>query len=250
MRSAQIRAIGRGRSGDGCCFGSIRFAALIENQLNDLQDGKGYSARIDVERELSPTTGIGATVTRPRGAEGSRLFDIGWRAGLVGWRDLGRMTSPLTASSASSTPTSDWCCSRTGGLTAIAACRSGRPSDSCSGAASRRSRASRSSATGAPSHFTIIEELEPSWGLCGRSDSLELVAPAKEFATSLRYRVRLARVFRTLVIANLIDAVRMVSARWRVPSLESMDQPWEVGPLTDPLLGCITWVIRFTTDAV
>ena len=58
-------------------------ASLIENQLNDLQDGKGYSARIDVERELSPTTGIGANLSLDREALKDPV--IRHLAGALGW---------------------------------------------------------------------------------------------------------------------------------------------------------------------
>jgi len=70
--------------------------ALVDNQFNDLQDGKSYAARIDVEHALSPTTGIGAHASLGRDA----LNDPGyssrnWRLGLLGWHELGRAT--LTA---------------------------------------------------------------------------------------------------------------------------------------------------------
>jgi len=68
-------------------------AALVDNQQNDLQDGKAYSGQVSLEHALSPTTGIGLTL----GADRQSLKDAGysttaWRAGLVGWRDVGRAT--------------------------------------------------------------------------------------------------------------------------------------------------------------
>jgi hypothetical protein len=71
-------------------------AALIDNRLNDLQDGKAYSAQASVERALSPTTGIGVTL----GLDRQSLRDpgystTGWRIGALAWRDIGRAT--LTA---------------------------------------------------------------------------------------------------------------------------------------------------------
>ncbi len=93
MRSAQIRATWTRPLGRRMQLRLNTIASLIENQLNDLQDGKGYSARIDVERELSPTTGIGANLSLDREALKDPGYSTsGWRAGLVGWRDLGRMT--------------------------------------------------------------------------------------------------------------------------------------------------------------
>ena len=71
-------------------------AALVDNQLNDLEDGKLYSGEFSVEHALSATTGIALTASAVRQA----LNDPGyasrtWRLGLLGWHDLGRMT--LTA---------------------------------------------------------------------------------------------------------------------------------------------------------
>ena len=71
-------------------------ASLVDNQLNDLQDGKVFSGQVSVERALTPTTGIAARV----GVDRQSLKDpgyatTGWRAGLTAWHDLGRAT--LTA---------------------------------------------------------------------------------------------------------------------------------------------------------
>lgn len=68
-------------------------AALLDNQLNDLQDGRAYSAQASVERALSPTLGVIANV----GVDRQSLADpgystTGWRAGLNAWRDMGRVT--------------------------------------------------------------------------------------------------------------------------------------------------------------
>ena len=68
-------------------------AALVDNRLNDLEDGKTWSGRIAVEHALSATTGIGANASFAREA----LSDPGystkaWRAGLLGWQDIGRTT--------------------------------------------------------------------------------------------------------------------------------------------------------------
>jgi len=68
-------------------------AALVDNQMNDLQDGKSYSVQADLERAMSATTGVAGTV----GFDRQSLNDAGystsnWRAGLTGWRDFGRLT--------------------------------------------------------------------------------------------------------------------------------------------------------------
>jgi tetratricopeptide (TPR) repeat protein len=73
-------------------------AALIDNHLNDLQDGKGYSGQFQIERALTPTTGIAASLALDRQA----LKDPGyattsWRTGLTVWHELGRMTVTATA---------------------------------------------------------------------------------------------------------------------------------------------------------
>ena len=71
-------------------------ASLIDNQFNDVQDGKAYSGQIGIERALSATTGIALNL----GIDRQSLKDpgystTGWRGGITGWRDVGRAT--LTA---------------------------------------------------------------------------------------------------------------------------------------------------------
>jgi hypothetical protein len=72
-------------------------ASLIDNQLNELQDGRGYSGQVSVERALSTTTGAALSL----GLDRQSLKDpgystTGWRASVLGWKDVGRAT--LTAS--------------------------------------------------------------------------------------------------------------------------------------------------------
>ena len=93
MRSARIGATWTRPLGSRMQLRLNGTASLIDNQLNDLQDGKGYSGRVEVERALSPTTGIGANLSLDREAlKDPGYSTTGWRAGLVGWRDVGRMT--------------------------------------------------------------------------------------------------------------------------------------------------------------
>ena len=74
------------------------YAALVDNRLNDLQDGKGYSAQIQVERALTPTTGVAASLSLDRQAlKDPGYATKGWRAGATGWRDMGRMTVTAAA---------------------------------------------------------------------------------------------------------------------------------------------------------
>lgn len=73
-------------------------ASLVDNQLNELEDGKSYWGKLQIERALTSTTGVAASFAIDRQA----LKDPGyatksWRAGLTGWRDLGRITFTATA---------------------------------------------------------------------------------------------------------------------------------------------------------
>jgi hypothetical protein len=93
MRSARIGAIVSHPLGRRTLLRLSGSAALVDNQLNDLQDGKSYSGQISAERALSATTGIAASF----GVDRASLKDpgystTGWRAGLTGWRDFGRVT--------------------------------------------------------------------------------------------------------------------------------------------------------------
>ena len=72
-------------------------AAIIDNQVNDLQDGNSYMGKLQVERALTPTMGVAVNVALDRQAlKDPGYATRGWRAGLTGWHDLGRLT--LTAS--------------------------------------------------------------------------------------------------------------------------------------------------------
>lgn len=71
-------------------------AGLVDNRINDLQDGHTFSGQLAVERALSPTTGLTASA----GIDRQSLRDpgystTGWRAAIGLWRDFGRVT--LTA---------------------------------------------------------------------------------------------------------------------------------------------------------
>lgn len=67
--------------------------ASINHRLNDLQDGRTYSANARLEHALSPATGVAFSL----GVDRQALADPGyatkaWRAGLTAWQDLGRTT--------------------------------------------------------------------------------------------------------------------------------------------------------------
>ena len=90
-------------------------AALVDNRMNDLQDGKSYSVQADLERAMSATTGVAGTV----GFDRQSLNDAGystsnWRAGLTGWRDFGRLTITAEPTSQGFMQTIGCCCSRAG----------------------------------------------------------------------------------------------------------------------------------------
>ena len=96
MRSARAAATWTRGIGDRMQLRLSGSAALIDNQFNDLQDGKAYSGRMSLERALTATTGLGLNVSLDRQALTDPGYSTtGWRAGLIGWHDVGRMT--LTA---------------------------------------------------------------------------------------------------------------------------------------------------------
>ena len=73
-------------------------AALVDNGFNDLQDGKNYSGQLQLERALTPTTGIAANMSLSREAlKDPGYSTLGWRGGVSGWRDKGRMTFTASA---------------------------------------------------------------------------------------------------------------------------------------------------------
>ena len=96
QRSARIGATWTRPVGRQTQLRLIGSAGLVDNRLNDLQDGKTYSGQLSLEHALSPMTGVALTF----GLNRELLKDPGysttsWRAGLFAWRDVGRAT--LTA---------------------------------------------------------------------------------------------------------------------------------------------------------
>jgi len=96
QRSARVEATLTQPLGSRAQLRFTGAASLVDNRLNDLQDGKVYSGKVQIERALSATTGLGASF----GLDRQSLRDpgystTGWRASVLGWRDVGRMT--LTA---------------------------------------------------------------------------------------------------------------------------------------------------------
>jgi len=93
MRSARLGAAWVRPLGKQTQLRLTGLAALVDNRFNDLEDGKTYSGRLEVEHALSATTGVGINGSLGREA----LADPGystksWRVGLLGWHDFGRAT--------------------------------------------------------------------------------------------------------------------------------------------------------------
>lgn len=93
MRSARVGASWARPVGSRMQVRVTGAASLVDNQLNDLEDGKSYGGRIELERALSPNTGIGLNLSVDREAlKDPGYSTTGWRAGLIGWHDVWRMT--------------------------------------------------------------------------------------------------------------------------------------------------------------
>ena len=91
MRSARIGATWTRPLGPRMQIRLNGSAALVDNRFNNLQDGKTFSGQVGLERALNSKTGIAVTL----GGDRQSLKDAGysttsWRAGVVGWRDVGR----------------------------------------------------------------------------------------------------------------------------------------------------------------
>ena len=72
--------------------------SLIDNQFNDLQDGRRYAGKVSLERALSSTTGIGVNLSVSRDALKEPAYSLtGWNGGVVGWREAGRATFTFSA---------------------------------------------------------------------------------------------------------------------------------------------------------
>jgi len=93
LRSARLAAAWTSPVGPRTQLRLSGSAALLDNRLNDLQDGKVYSAQFSAEHALTPAIGLVAGL----GIDRQSLADpgystTGWQAGLTAWSDIGRMT--------------------------------------------------------------------------------------------------------------------------------------------------------------
>jgi len=98
MRSARLGASWVRPLGTQTQLRLTGVAALVDNQFNDLEDGKTYSGRVEVEHALSATTGLGINGSLGREAlEDPGYSTKSWRVGLLGWHDFGRATVTAVA---------------------------------------------------------------------------------------------------------------------------------------------------------
>ena len=68
--------------------------AKSNNRLNDLQDGRIWSAEIGLEHALDSRTGIGPGLSFERSDLSDPAYSTtGWQARLIGWREFGRTTA-------------------------------------------------------------------------------------------------------------------------------------------------------------
>jgi len=71
---------------------------LNDNQLNDLQDGRGGTLRARYERALSPQLSVAASVSLDRfKARDDAYSTRSWTAGVSAYREIGRMTLSIGA---------------------------------------------------------------------------------------------------------------------------------------------------------
>lgn len=97
MTSARVGAIWTRPLGAKMQLRLAGTGSLVDNHFNRLQDGKTYSGQLQLERALNSTTGVGLTF----GLDRESLRDpgystTGWRASLLGWKDIGRATVSAT----------------------------------------------------------------------------------------------------------------------------------------------------------
>ena len=93
MRSARIAGTWSHPLDSRTLLRFVGSAAIVDNQLNDLQDGHTFSGQANIERALSPTAGVVASVGFDRQAlKDAGYSTTGWRGSLNLWRDFGRVT--------------------------------------------------------------------------------------------------------------------------------------------------------------
>lgn len=98
QRSARVAGVWSHPVGSRTLLRMTGTAALVDNRLNALQDGRNYAGAVQIERAFTPTTGIAADVSVNREALKSPAYSTwSWRAGLSAWREIGRMTFTASA---------------------------------------------------------------------------------------------------------------------------------------------------------
>ena len=97
MRSARLGFSAQRQIGRTTQLRLVGTAALVDNRINSLEDGKDYSGELSVEHALSPTTGVSITTSALRESLDDPAYSTtSWRFGLLGWRDIGRITITAT----------------------------------------------------------------------------------------------------------------------------------------------------------
>lgn len=93
MRSARFAGILSHPMGTRALLRLSGSAAWVDNEINDLQDGKAYSGQVAIERALTPTTGVAVRFGMDRQSLADPGYAItGWRAGSSAWHDIGQVT--------------------------------------------------------------------------------------------------------------------------------------------------------------
>ena len=68
-------------------------ASLVDNRINRLQDGRNFSGELSFEHAFSATTGGSVSISALRESlRESAYSTTSWRIGLLGWREVGRVT--------------------------------------------------------------------------------------------------------------------------------------------------------------
>ena len=68
-------------------------ASLVDNRINRLEDGRNFSGELGFEHAFSATTGGSVSISALRESlRESAYSTTSWRIGLLGWREVGRVT--------------------------------------------------------------------------------------------------------------------------------------------------------------
>lgn len=72
-------------------------ASLVDNRINQLEDGKNFSGELSFEHAFSATTGGSLSLSALRESLNESAYSTtSWRVGLLGWREIGRVTLTMS----------------------------------------------------------------------------------------------------------------------------------------------------------